>query len=386
MFAACIVAIVASTLGLCMLVPASKPLGLLDYPDARKRHAFATPLVGGLAVFGGLLAGWLWFDPAQRFDDVVLLTACVLVALGALDDRYGLRVSVRVAVQVVAILFVIGTTGVYVHSLGILHGYDLRLGWLGIPFTVVAVIGLINAFNLMDGIDGLAGCLALVSAGAIVLLSTGTAPASLMVVLLLAAALSPYLVSNLGLLGRRGKVFLGDSGSVVLGYVIAWTLIALSQSTPRRISPGLVLWCVALPVMDTLAVMLRRLKRGVSPFNPDRTHIHHLLLNTGVGPRWTLVCLVGFAAVMPFVGLVIRRRYGPITNLVVFFAVLALYVAFTSHLECQQRVQRETSMALVPVPAVDAPIVALRSHESTLSVHRASASRGRRGADRRDGL
>ncbi|MGH8156143.1 MAG: undecaprenyl/decaprenyl-phosphate alpha-N-acetylglucosaminyl 1-phosphate transferase, partial [Rhodanobacteraceae bacterium] len=101
-----------------MLVPASKPLGLLDYPDARKRHAFATPLVGGLAVFAGLLAGWLWFDPAQRFDDVVLVTACVLVALGALDDRYGLRVSVRVAVQVVAILFVIGTTGVYVHSLG----------------------------------------------------------------------------------------------------------------------------------------------------------------------------------------------------------------------------------------------------------------------------
>ncbi|MGH8156407.1 MAG: hypothetical protein ACREP0_14500, partial [Rhodanobacteraceae bacterium] len=80
------------------------------------------------------------------------------------------------------------------------------------------------------------------------------------------------------------------------------------------------------------------------------------------------------------------RRYGPIANLVVFFAVLALYVAFTNHLERQQRVQRETSTALAPVPAVDFSITPLRSHESTLSVHRASASRGRRGADRRDGL
>lgn len=350
LLAACIVSVGVSAVGLCLLVPISKPLGLLDYPDTRKRHAFATPLVGGLSVFVGLLAGWFWLDHTQSFDDVVVLTACALVALGALDDRYGLRVGVRVAVEVTAILVVIATTGVYVHSLGILHGYDLRLGWFGIPFTVVAVIGLINAFNLMDGIDGLAGSLALVSVGAITLLSTGPILPSLMVVmLLLAAALSPYLVSNLGLAGRRGKVFLGDSGSVVLGYVIAWTLIGLSQSAPRQISPGLVLWCVALPVMDTVAVMFRRLKRGVSPFNPDRTHIHHLLLNAGLGPRWTLVCLVGFAAVLPCVGLVARSRFGPTTNLVVFGVVLVLYVAFTAHFERSQSLRHAPAAAVPPM-------------------------------------
>ena len=235
------VSVCASALGLCVLVPISRPVGLLDYPDARKRHAFATPLVGGLSIFVGVLAGWLWLGRSEKFDDIVLATSCVLVALGALDDRYGLRVSVRVLVQVAAILIVISTTGMYVHSLGILHGYDLQLGWLGIPFTVVAVIGLINAFNLMDGIDGLAGCLALVSTGAIALLMAPNMPAPLtIIVLLLAAALYPFLMANLGLLGRKAKVFLGDSGSVVLGYIIAWTLIALSQSTPRLISPGLV--------------------------------------------------------------------------------------------------------------------------------------------------
>ena len=349
---ACMVSLGASALGLCVLVPISKPFGLLDYPDARKRHAFATPLVGGLSIFVGMLAGWMWLGQAQHFDDVVLGTACMLVLLGALDDKYGLRVGVRVVVEIVAILVVISTTGVYVHSLGVLHGYDLQLGWLGIPFTVLAVIGLINAFNLMDGIDGLAGCLALVSTGAIALLMEPDMPAPLtIIVLLLAAALYPFLMANLGLLGRRAKVFLGDSGSVVLGYVIAWTLIALSQSTPRYISPGLVLWCVALPVMDTLAVIYRRLKRGVSPFTPDRTHIHHLLMNAGWGPRRTLICLVAFAVVLPFVGVVIHTWLGPIANLVAFVFVASAYGAFTTRLERRQAVAQAQAQAPEKAPA-----------------------------------
>lgn len=341
---ACLVSISVSALGLCVLVPMSKSVGLLDYPDARKRHALATPLVGGLSIFAGVLAGWLWLGHLRRFDDIVLATACVLVALGALDDRYGLRVSVRVAVQTAAVVIVMATTGVYVHSLGVLHGYELTLGWLGIPFTIVAVIGLINAFNLMDGIDGLAGCLALVSTGAIAVLMAPDMPAPrTVIVLLLASALYPYLMANLGLLGRKAKVFLGDSGSVVLGYLIAWTLIVLSQSSPRHISPGLVLWCVALPVMDTLAVIFRRLKRGVSPFTPDRTHIHHLLMNAGMGPRRTLVYLVAFALVLPSVGFVIHAELGAVANLVAFAVVLVLYVAFTAHLERTQSASADKS-------------------------------------------
>lgn len=349
---ACLVSIGASALGLCVLVPISRPAGLLDYPNGRKRHQFATPLVGGLAVFVGLLAGWFWLGRFHRFDSAVVATAFVLVVLGALDDKYELRVGVRVAVQAIAVLTVIATTHIYVHSLGILGGHELILGWLGIPFTLVAVIGLINAFNLMDGIDGLAGCLALVSAGAVALLSPTDTPISLTgIVFLLAAALYPYLASNLGFLGRKAKVFLGDSGSVVLGYVIAWTLIVLSQSTPRRISPGWVLWCVALPVMDTLAVMFRRLKRGVSPFTPDRTHIHHLLQSAGMGPRQTLVCLVVFAAVLPFVGVAVRMALGPVANLVAFVVVVLVYGMFSNRLEREQAARRALSVVAVQSPA-----------------------------------
>ncbi len=352
-WSACGVSVLASAASLCVLVPMSRPFGLLDYPDARKRHSFATPLVGGLSIFIGVVAGWLWLGQASQFDATVLGTACALVVLGALDDRYGLRVSVRVAVQVAAVLILIGTTGVYVHSLGQLGGYELALGWLGIPFTVVAVIGLINAFNLMDGIDGLAGGLALVSTGAIALLGSSRilTPRNV-IVLLLAAALYPYLLSNLGLLGRKAKVFLGDAGSVVLGYVIAWALIALSQSTPRRISPGLVLWCVGLPVMDTLAVMLRRLQRGVSPFTADRTHVHHLLMNAGLGPRRTLACLIAFAAALPLVGVLVRDEFGAAANLVAFLVVLAAWGWWTARLERRQHAAQadDAGPAMVRVP------------------------------------
>lgn len=337
MWSAYLVSIGVSALSLCVLVPASRHVGLLDYPNARKLHRFATPLVGGLAIFLGLLAGWFWFGRLHHFDAAVLATACGLVVLGAFDDRYDLPMGVRLTVEVLAILTVIATTHVEVRSLGTLAGHELTLGWLSVPFTIFAVIGLINAFNLMDGIDGLAGGLALVSAGAIALLSPVWTPVNMTVVLfLLAAALYPYLVSNLGLLGRHAKVFLGDSGSIVVGYVIAWTLIVLSQSAPRRIAPGLVLWCVAVPVFDTFAVMYRRLKRGTSPFAPDRTHIHYLLMKAGVSPHWTLVSLLIFAAALPFVGVWIRSRFGAVANLEAFVGMAFAYGAVSNALARHQ--------------------------------------------------
>lgn len=321
-------------------MPLSKRIGLLDYPDDRKQHEFATPVVGGISIFAGMLAGWLWLGQAGRFADMVLATAGILMVLGAADDRFGLRVSVRVIVQATLVLAVIAVTGVYVHSLGTLRGHELTLGWFGIPFTVVAVIGLINAFNLMDGIDGLAGCLALLGTYSIWMLSVSRAPTVTALALPLTAALYPYLVSNLGLLGRKRKVFLGDAGSMVLGYVIAWMLIDLSQSTPRQISPGMVLWCVALPVLDTLTVMYRRLKRGVSPFTPDRTHIHHLLLDAGLGARTTLLWLVAFAYALLLLGLVVRLRAGPLANAAVFGATLVLYGSLTARLGERRRSER----------------------------------------------
>ncbi|HXD38860.1 MAG TPA: MraY family glycosyltransferase [Rhodanobacter sp.] len=345
---ACALATSVSAVSLLLLLPLSRRLGLVDHPDPfRKRHAFDTPLVGGLAIAVGMLAGWWCLGTPSKFEDAVVCTALMLVVVGVADDLFNLRVSVRVIAQLSAIAIVVISSGVYIHSLGILHGHELTLGWLGIPFTVIAVIGLLNAFNLIDGMDGLAGCLTLVAAGSIEFLSNRHgATMQLASVAVIAAAVLPYLAANLGLLGPRGKVFLGDAGSVMLGYLLAWTLIGMSQSVPRQISPGLVLWCVALPVFDTLTVMFRRMHRGESPFTADRGHIHHLLVDVGLKPRDALLCLVAFAAVLPVLGYVIHQSAGAVANALAFAALLVMYAVFTARLGRRLEERRLLSQAV----------------------------------------
>jgi len=351
---ACVLAAGVSAIALFILAKLAEPLGLVDRPNSRKLHQGHIPLVGGLSVFIGVLVAALWFGGFSRFVHVLLATSAVLALLGALDDRYDLSVRARLLVQTVAILTVIATSGVYIHSLGHIFGHELALGWMGIPFTVIAVIGLLNAFNMMDGIDGLAGSLSLVTIGAILLYSNAAqiqGPATL--VLLVGVALLPYLAANLGVAGR--KVFLGDAGSMVLGYLFAWTLIHFSQAAPKHISPIDVLWCVALPVLDTLAVMYRRLREGKSPLKPDRGHIHHIIMGAGLGPRRTLSCLTALAAALAFFGSVIRM-FGIEASLLAFGALLGLYVITVTRIWLRQQSRRRGLAG--PPAANDADIAA----------------------------
>jgi UDP-GlcNAc:undecaprenyl-phosphate GlcNAc-1-phosphate transferase len=278
-----------------------------------------------LAIFAGVLAGVLAYGRFGEFTKILLCTSALLTLLGAVDDRFDLSVRMRLLVQAGAILTVVFTTGIYVHTLGHIFGYELELGWIGIPVTVISVIGLLNAFNMMDGIDGLAGCLCLVCIGAIVLFdSHGGLESVALLTVPIAFAILPYLACNLGLLGRR--IFMGDAGSMVLGYLLAWILINLSQGAKHsNLSPIDILWCVALPVLDTLAVMYRRIRQRKSPFKPDRGHIHHILLASGLGARGTLAVLIAFAASLAFLGALTHLLTNG-SNLIAFCLVTAGYI------------------------------------------------------------
>jgi len=343
MIFACLMAVFTSTVAILLLRRFAVPLGLVDHPNERKRHVGSVPLIGGVAMFMGILSGALCYHQQfHPFGYTLLGTAAVLALLGVLDDRFELSVRARLLVQTVMILTVIFSTGEYVHTLGHIFGYELELGWLGIPLTVVAVIGLLNAFNMMDGIDGLAGGLALVTIAAIVLF-TGPKPLHgvMLLMALLASAALPYLAANLGLMGR--KIFMGDAGSMVIGYLLAWTLIHLSQEPGTHLSPVDVLWCVALPVLDTLAVMYRRLRQGKSPFKPDRGHIHHILMDSGLGPRATLIALIALAASIAFMGSVVRSlSIGSGTNLTAFCIFLGVYIVTVTRVWARQQA-RQTS-------------------------------------------
>jgi UDP-GlcNAc:undecaprenyl-phosphate GlcNAc-1-phosphate transferase len=334
----CVVAILSSTTALLFLYPYAESIGLVDRPSQRKQHVGNIPLIGGLAAFFGVLVSAYFDGQFHSFTNILLATAAVLALIGALDDRVDLSVRSRLLVQTGAVLTMVICTGVYVHTLGHLFGYELELGVLGIPLTLVAVIGLLNAFNMMDGIDGLAGMLALVSIGAIVLFQGLSHWPSVVVLLLLASALLPHLAANLGLVGN--KIFLGDAGSMVVGYLLAWTLIHLSQGRQPQLSTVDVLWCVALPIMDTLAVMARRMREGKSPFKPDRGHIHHVLLDAGLSPRTALVALVGLAVMLVFIGTLARHGLAPGSNLLAFVALTVTYIAVIGRARKEQEVRR----------------------------------------------
>ncbi|HEX5306322.1 MAG TPA: MraY family glycosyltransferase [Dyella sp.] len=332
LFVSCATAILLCAAALALIYRHAPALGLLDRPNERKKHLGNIPLIGGIAVFIGLLCGACVAGRGDTFTCSILGTAAVLTLTGALDDRFDLSVRLRLVVQSAAILVMMGFTGVYIRTLGNLFGVELELGVLGIPLTLIAVIGLLNAFNMMDGLDGLAGMLALVSVGAIASFQGFSQWTNFGLLLLLSAALLPYLAANLGLVGR--KVFLGDAGSVVLGYLLAWTLVRLSQQPAAHLTTVDVLWCVALPVLDTLAVMIRRMRERRSPFKPDRGHIHHLLLDAGMGPRAALVTLVALAILLVLIGTQ-TRRLAPGSNLLAFGALAVIYI--TAHSRVRQR-------------------------------------------------
>ncbi|HEV8694731.1 MAG TPA: UDP-N-acetylglucosamine 2-epimerase, partial [Lysobacter sp.] len=325
--AAASVALTVTLIAIFSLRPLAPRLGLVDRPDERKRHRGQVPLIGGLCFFIGMVAGFSYLQVLDNFVVSLLVTGAAILLTGLIDDMYDLSVHTRLIIQASAAAIVIGATGVYVDSLGQFFGSELRVHALGIPLTIVAVVGLINAFNMLDGIDGLAGGLAMICIVSIMAFATGTDWQALGVLLLLQillVAMIPYLSVNLGWPDGR-KIFMGDAGSTVIGFLLAWSLIFLSQRGVARLAPVDVLWCIALPIMDTLAVMVRRISQGRSPFKADRQHLHHLVLDAGYSPRGALGLIVGAGGLLAATGYALRSA-PDLLNLSVFVGVLTLYV------------------------------------------------------------
>ncbi|WP_368564192.1 UDP-N-acetylglucosamine 2-epimerase [Pseudoxanthomonas sp. UTMC 1351] len=325
--AASAIALAVTLVAIFSMRPWARRLGLVDKPDARKRHRGRIPLIGGLCFFFGTLVGLTYLGYLDRFVMSLMAGGALLVAAGVVDDVKDTSVRSRLLIEATAAAMVIVVSGFYIDHLGDLLGIEgFRLGLIGIPVTVFAVIGLINAFNMLDGIDGLAAAMAMVSIAAVLLYDTAgmSSPGVLFLLQILFAALVPYLCVNLGWPDGR-KIFMGDAGSTLIGFVLAWSLIYVSHRSVGRTAPVDVLWCVALPVMDTLAVMHRRIRLGRSPFKPDRQHLHHLLVDAGCPPRMALVAIVSAAGVLVMLGYALRGAPETVSA-ALFVAVLAAYM------------------------------------------------------------
>ena len=304
-----IITLAAAALALSVARVFSQPLKLLDRPSSRKQHVGAVPLVGGIAIFVG---GWsgLWVVSGQIDGLWPLWIASLLIFLvGLQDDRVNLSVKPRFLVEVVAVSLLVFAANVSLTNLGDLFGFgEIELGWFAFPFTLIAVVGVINALNMVDGVDGLAGTLSIITLAAMgVMAWSAGRVAEGWVALLFILATLPYLFCNLGICGFERRVFLGDAGSMLLGFVIAWLAVTLSHPShlgePAVFAPVTALWLFAIPLMDTVAIMVRRLLKGQSPFLPDRDHLHHIVMRAGYRDRHALLMISLSAVIMVGVGL-----------------------------------------------------------------------------------
>lgn len=293
---------------LLALRPVAAKMGLLDVPGGRKTHRNPTPMIGGLGVYLGLAAICL-FSPAIFAEFRLLLAVSGLVLLsGVIDDMFELRASVRILIQAAAGWAMAFSAGVQLQSLGdILFFGPIALGLMAVPVTLFATVGVVNAINMSDGLDGLSAGLVTI---ALLMLAVAADVAGHAGVLgfsqILIVCLVAFLAFNFRSLWNPRKsalIYLGDAGSTLLGFILAWLIIAGSQGPDAFIAPVTALWILAVPLMDTVNLLIRRPLRGESPFKPGRDHLHHRLLGAGFTARQTVLIIHAAAVVTGGIGL-----------------------------------------------------------------------------------
>lgn len=317
----------------------SKPIaikfGLVDAPCARKVHSGSIPLVGGIGIFLGVSLTLALFTPKTTILSLFILSAGIIVVLGMLDDYYDLPVKPRVVCQALVAGIMIFGADIYLNTLGDLFGTGpLMLGVWGKLITVIAVIGVINAFNMVDGIDGLAGMLSVVTFLSLAFLFSANDGLRLQISLLFIAAISAYLMFNLEWPSKRfNKIFMGDAGSMLIGLTVVWLLIDGSQGEKASFKPATALWLIAIPLLDMAAIMVRRVRKGKSPFKPDRDHLHHIFLRAGLTAKQTLFVISGISLLLASFGIILDKyEVAQWINISSFILLFLVYLYVINHI------------------------------------------------------
>lgn len=317
-----------------LLIKYSEPLGLLAYPGEHRQHLKPTPMVGGLAIFIGLCVGLVSLGMVGSSAMAVMPALALLCVVGAIDDRYTLPSWLRFVAQALAAYLMIKLTGIKLENLGFLiQDSEVWLGKWSTAMTIFACIGVINAVNMSDGHDGLAGSLTLIVLIALLLFSDVAVDAVLIMVSI--AALLAFLSFNVRLFRAQARIFMGDAGSTMLGLLLAYLLIQYSQLN-NSIRPVTALWLLALPLIDAVAVLLVRPLRGRSPFSADRIHYHHQLIDYGFSINKTVVIAIMLQILFIGIGVWMwKQGVADYIQLNVFLTLFGLYVLrlfwFTRH-------------------------------------------------------
>lgn len=305
-------AILTTTLLTVLLMVAFRPLahaiGLIDKPGGRKRHVGEVPIIGGVAMYLGVVVGVALLPDMGINYSFLLGAGGLLVLIGVIDDRFGLPATVRLVAQLVAVLIMVFGAEIVMRDIG----DPLWIGriWLG-PFSLVITAlvfaSVINAYNMADGMDGLAGSMVVVALLAIAYVA-GSASPVFGLAMVVAGAVAAYLVFNLPIeKNRRVHAFMGDAGSTFLGFCVVWLTVSVCQGADRVLSPVNALWFAAVPVYDLFTCFVRRILAGRSPFDSGRDHLHHILRDSGMKVPGVVTTLVSLQVTYAIFGIASAR-------------------------------------------------------------------------------
>ncbi|MGE4277018.1 MAG: MraY family glycosyltransferase [Lawsonibacter sp.] len=274
-------------------------VGAVDVPkDNRRMHNHPIPRMGGLAIFFGFLLSVLIFLPLSEQLRGMLLGTVIIVILGIFDDIYALPAKPKFLVQIIAALVaVLAGNRIFILSNINIFSSDpyWKLGWLSIPISVLWIVGITNAVNLIDGLDGLACGVSTISSMTLLVIALMVSEPD---VAILMAALSGASIGFLPYNLNPAKIFMGDTGSTFLGFVLATVSIQGLFKFYTIISFAVPFLMLGLPIFDTCFAILRRVSKGQSPMSPDRGHIHHRLIDMGFSQKQAVAVLYVISAIL----------------------------------------------------------------------------------------
>ena len=297
---AVIIVAFAISIGTTPIVKAfATKVGAIDVPrDARRVHDHPIPRMGGLAIFLGFLLSVLLFVDITQEVRGILLGLILIVATGILDDIISLNAWVKLFAQLVAALIAI-LHGVHfiMHPNVFLEGNVINIGWLAYPITLIWIVGITNSVNLIDGLDGLAVGVSTISCITIlvaVLLTGGVDPSVPLLIAALAGACIGFMPYNL----NPAKIFMGDTGSLMLGYTLATVSVLGLFKFYTIVTFVVPVLALAVPLSDTIFAFFRRILHGQSPFKADRGHFHHKLMDLGLNQKQAVAILYAISAIL----------------------------------------------------------------------------------------
>ena len=322
-------AVIVSLLATPAVIRLAKKTGAMDAPNARKVHKKPVPRIGGLAIYAGFISAIIFVAikfglDGEQLQEIVglILSGSLIIALGLIDDYKNLPARVKLLGQIFAATILVLFFGVRIDFVTDPFGGYFYLEWFAIPATIFWLVGLTNTVNLIDGLDGLAAGVASIASITIMFVALDQ---NLTLVAVLTAALAGAAVGFLKYNFNPAEIFMGDTGSMFLGFMLAGVSVTGSVKSVATIALIVPIFALGLPILDTTFAIVRRFRGGVPIFKPDKGHLHHRLLSVGFTQRQAVLLMYVISALFGLSAIALTEVSRQVAVLILVIVIVAIF-------------------------------------------------------------